>query len=64
MDISMPIMDGYAASKAIRELEIKFNIKEEDRSCIIALTGHCSEIYKEKSYDSGMDLFSMTICFN
>ncbi len=54
----MPIMDGYAATKAIRALEKQLNLREDERSYIIALSGHCSEVYKERCYESGMDLFS------
>ena len=53
MDIQMPVMDGYAAAKQIRELEAH-NGKQE-RIPIIALTAHALESYREKSYSSGMD---------
>jgi CheY-like chemotaxis protein len=48
MDISMPIMDGYAATKAIRDFENELNLREDERSYIIGLSGHCSEVYKQK----------------
>ncbi len=59
MDIAMPVMDGYQATTAIREMEKEQNLKEkEGQSCIIGLTGHCADIYKDKCFDSGMNLFS------
>jgi CheY-like chemotaxis protein len=58
MDVSMPIMDGYAATKAIRQLETELNIREDERSYIIGLTGHCTEVYREKCFTSGMDKYS------
>jgi CheY-like chemotaxis protein len=61
MDISMPVMDGYAATKSIRELEKELNLREDERSYIIGLTGHCSDVYKEKCYTSGMDVYSKII---
>jgi CheY-like chemotaxis protein len=59
MDISMPIMDGYDATKTIRDMEAELNIKEGERSYIIGLTGHCSEVYKEKCFTSGMNHYSI-----
>jgi two-component system glycerol uptake and utilization sensor kinase len=58
MDISMPIMDGYVATETIRRLEAELNIRDEERCYIIGLTGHCSEIYKQKCFTSGMDKYS------
>jgi CheY-like chemotaxis protein len=47
MDISMPVMDGYAATKAIRDFEQELNLRMDERCYIIGLTGHCSEVYKD-----------------
>ena len=41
MDIQMPVMDGFTASKAIRKLEIRDNaIPSPHRIPIIAMTAH------------------------
>jgi len=52
MDISMPVLDGYQATKAIRALEREQMLK---RTPIIALTAHAIEGQHEKSLDAGMD---------
>ena len=54
MDVSMPVMDGYMATRAIRDWEIK-----EGRVPvpIIALTGHAAATDKQDCRDAGMDAF-------
>lgn len=55
MDVSMPIMDGFEATLAIRKIE-----KERDGyvpAKIIAFTGLSSLRAESRSMDSGMDLF-------
>lgn len=52
MDISMPIMDGYTATAAIREYELS---QWRPRSYIIALTAYTLEHEKEQSFQSGCD---------
>jgi len=51
MDVQMPELDGYGASKRIRELE-----KEDHRHVpIIAITAFATAGYKEKCLAAGMD---------
>jgi CheY-like chemotaxis protein len=54
----MPVMDGYAATIAIRELENKLIRDQGKKSYIVGLTGHCAEAYKTKCFESGMNYFS------
>ncbi len=53
MDIQMPVMDGYEATKAIRNLEQRS--KKGERVPIVAMTAHAVKGYMEKCLDVGMD---------
>lgn len=53
----MPIMDGYQATKKIREYERLRLENKEQRGFIVGLTAHSTDIYQLKSIDSGMDKF-------
>jgi len=62
MDIQMPVMDGYEATKAIRRLENDLKrprsagaSKKTERVPIIAMTGHAVTGYKEECLRVGMD---------
>jgi two-component system sensor histidine kinase/response regulator len=62
MDIQMPVMDGYTATKEIREWEDKFRkdalssgLEKLERIPIIAMTAHAIKGYREKSIRAGMD---------
>jgi ligand-binding sensor domain-containing protein/signal transduction histidine kinase/DNA-binding response OmpR family regulator len=55
MDIQMPEMDGFAATKRIREKEA--NQRNSDHIPIIAMTAQCMKGDKEKCYNAGMDDF-------
>lgn len=52
MDCEMPKMDGYTASKKIRQYERK---KDLQRKPIIALTAHALDHHHQLCLDSGMD---------
>ncbi|ORY16126.1 hypothetical protein BCR34DRAFT_597924 [Clohesyomyces aquaticus] len=55
MDISMPVMDGMSATRAIREHENKHNVKPPAN--IIALTGLASASARLEAWSSGVDCF-------
>jgi CheY-like chemotaxis protein len=50
MDCQMPVMDGYQASRRIREQETRFN-----RTPIVALTANATAEDKDACLEAGMD---------
>jgi PAS domain S-box-containing protein len=52
MDIQMPVMDGYVATKMIRRHEERAGL---EKTCIIALTAHAYESDIQKCLDAGCD---------
>ncbi|KAM0425071.1 hypothetical protein ACHAPT_009630 [Fusarium lateritium] len=54
MDISMPIMDGFEATRRIRAFEQRHGLKP---ALILALTGLASEEAQREAVVSGVDLF-------
>jgi len=54
MDCEMPVLDGFAATAKIREIEIKL---DQPRIPIIALTAHAITGARDKCIASGMDDF-------
>ncbi|RJE21353.1 hypothetical protein PHISCL_06310 [Aspergillus sclerotialis] len=58
MDISMPVMDGFEATRCIRSLERERKGDDGDgKAIIIALTGLSSPKDEEKALEAGVDLF-------
>lgn len=55
MDLQMPEMDGFEASKAIRQIEMRNKV--EKKSTIIALTAAAFQSEKIRCHKSGMDEF-------
>ena len=55
MDCSMPFLDGYDATRAIRKMWEKSGIKREYQPQIVAITGHVEEEFILKAMDSGMN---------
>ncbi|KAJ6071678.1 hypothetical protein N7499_009692 [Penicillium canescens] len=56
MDISMPVMNGFDATRSIRALE-KLRGQDSNPSVIIALTGLSGSNHEFEALNSGMDLF-------
>lgn len=52
--MSMPVMDGMSATRAIRQYEQEYNIPA---CCIIALTGLASANAKLEAWNAGIDHF-------
>ena len=59
MDCEMPVMDGFAAARAIREIEANRNAEtgKEDRIVIIAVTAHALTAVHETCLAAGMNDF-------
>ena len=56
MDCNMPVMDGFQATREIRQILKAINI--DDGLCkIVAVTAYTTDNFKIKCFDSGMDLF-------
>jgi CheY-like chemotaxis protein len=54
MDISMPVMDGFQATREIRQMELEAGVQ----ACkIVALTGLSSDASRNEAYACGSDLF-------
>jgi CheY-like chemotaxis protein len=56
-DLSMPIMDGFEATRQIRSLENERGIPTAKAANIIALTGLASTSDRDKAFDAGVNMF-------
>ena len=52
MDVAMPVMDGYAATRAMRSFEQQNGLPATP---IVALSAHVTEKHRRKGMDCGMD---------
>ncbi|RDW86235.1 putative sensor histidine kinase/response regulator [Aspergillus mulundensis] len=57
MDISMPVMNGFEATRAIRAIEKERGTEVSTPATIIALTGLSSSRDESEALSSGIDLF-------
>lgn len=57
MDISMPIMNGHEATRAIRRFEESGTVGIPRRSFVVALTGNSSSTDREEAMESGCDMY-------
>ncbi|MCG8610393.1 MAG: ATP-binding protein [Pseudomonadales bacterium] len=57
MDLQMPDMDGYEATRIIRETERERGVADHERVPIIAMSAHALKEYKDRCLASGMDDF-------
>jgi CheY-like chemotaxis protein len=58
IDLSMPIMDGFEATRQIRKMEVDHDrAPTAKESVIIALTGLASKSDEDDAFDAGIDLF-------
>lgn len=55
MDLVMPIMNGFQASKAIRDLEKKYGVSSASRHFICGHSSHVSQGVERKCYQFHMD---------
>lgn len=58
LDVMMPVMDGYQALKAIRELEVEKGIPVEKRVKIIMMTALNEERNVKKAFELGCTVYS------
>ncbi|NIY16294.1 MAG: response regulator, partial [Nitrospinaceae bacterium] len=52
MDCEMPVMNGFEATRAFRQQELKL---QKSRKPVIALTAHVLREERQRARDTGMD---------
>ena len=58
LDVMMPVLDGYQALKAIRDIETERGIPEKDRVKIIMTTALNEERNVKKAFEMGCTVYS------
>ena len=58
LDVMMPVLDGYQALKAIRDIETERRIPEESRVKIIMTTALNEERNVKKAFEMGCTVYS------
>jgi two-component system, cell cycle response regulator DivK len=56
MDMAMPGLDGFEATRMLKSDAATSAI------CIVALTGHCEQHFRDRAFDAGVDLFLTKPC--
>jgi CheY-like chemotaxis protein len=56
MDVEMPVMDGLAATRAIRAATPEMDIPDPDIP-IVAMTAHALKEFRDKCLEAGMDAY-------
>jgi CheY-like chemotaxis protein len=57
-DLSMPIMDGFEATRTIRHLEAEQNPPADTKATfIVALTGLANASDEKNAFDAGVDMY-------
>lgn len=57
LDVMMPVMDGYQALKAIRDIEVEKGIPQEKRVKIIMMTALNEERNVKKAFEMGCTVY-------
>ena len=58
LDVMMPVLDGYQALKAMRDLEKERGIPEEKKVKIIMMTALNEEKHVKKSFEMGCNVYT------
>ncbi len=57
LDVMMPVMDGYQALKAIRDIEVEKGVPQEKRVKIIMMTALNEERNVKKAFEMGCTVY-------
>ncbi|KAF2648430.1 hypothetical protein K491DRAFT_784072 [Lophiostoma macrostomum CBS 122681] len=57
MDMSMPVMDGFAATRQIRIIETERHRPDKHKAIVVALTGLAGSRDADRAFEAGVDMF-------